>query len=503
MKPHFNYRITTKCKIAAVALLGTMVYLLMSYNSVGFYHPDEHFQILEFANYKLGKINYGQLPWEYPERLRSTIQPWIALLVIKAAYLLHVFSPYTITFILRLMTAMLSLYAISRMAKVLYADVSPAFRWLFLYLSYFLWFLPFINVRFSSETFCSIFFLLAVVHVMRAEKLDLKSCGIAGILCGISFLCRFQAGFMVLGLLLWLTFIKKQPFRVLLTIAAFCLLVTVTGILIDSLFYGSFTISAVNYFRENITNDRASLFGVVSWYKYLLLIIGTLYFPAGIAVLLSVLVFIARYPRSLITWGILPLIIIHFVVPHKEVRFLFPVVNFLPFIMVKGLFEPLFGSISKVPAVNRKVAGFVTILIIVVNSLALAVSLYTPPLNGRMRITRYIYDHFSNKPVTLYSGKWSNPFRPYVDLRQSFYEIPAVHYHHLDNYAQTDTLGRKTGVQLLVLRRANLDEPAITRGIQHAHLQLLCTGKPAWCRYMLEKLFNTRDEDEYMLFRIR
>ena len=44
--------------------------LISSIFSVGFFHPDEHYQILEFANYKMGNINPTQLPWEFHEKIR-------------------------------------------------------------------------------------------------------------------------------------------------------------------------------------------------------------------------------------------------------------------------------------------------------------------------------------------------------------------------------------------------------------------------------------------------
>lgn len=42
-----------------------IVYLIVAYNNTGFNNPDEHFQIIEFANYKLGLAMESDLAWEY------------------------------------------------------------------------------------------------------------------------------------------------------------------------------------------------------------------------------------------------------------------------------------------------------------------------------------------------------------------------------------------------------------------------------------------------------
>ena len=49
-----------------ILLAGTLFTLLFALLSRGFYHPDEHFQILEYAHLKLfGAETTDYLPWEY------------------------------------------------------------------------------------------------------------------------------------------------------------------------------------------------------------------------------------------------------------------------------------------------------------------------------------------------------------------------------------------------------------------------------------------------------
>lgn len=63
---------------------GGLVTLLYAVLSTGVYHPDEHFQILEYAHMKLfGKPAPEQLPWEYGLKMRPGFQPMIAYAVGK------------------------------------------------------------------------------------------------------------------------------------------------------------------------------------------------------------------------------------------------------------------------------------------------------------------------------------------------------------------------------------------------------------------------------------
>jgi phosphatidylinositol glycan class B len=478
--------------------IAAIVYLFMSYNSVGYYHPDEHYQILEFANYKLGKLDYEQLPWEYHYRIRSTFQPWIALAFIKVSNAIGVYNPYTITFLLRMLTALLSLCSIYRIVKVFSEYISPEFKILFLYLSWFLWFLPFINVRFSSETLSAIFFLLAVSYVLRPGKLGARSGYIVGLCCGLCFLCRFQSAFMIMGMLLWLIFVRKEAIRNLILIMLLCLSIVILGIIMDTVFYDAFTFSAWNYFRENILNDKASQFGIQPWNLYLSDIIRMLYFPCGIIILVSLIMYFVKFPKSLVTWSLVPLILVHFLVPHKEVRFLFPIVNFLPLILIKGMFEPMFGN-----TLRPKVVQILVMFIIIVNSVALTITLFSSPENGRIQITKYVYDHFKDEKLKIYYIGADNPFRPYPFIRQSFYEIAPVTFQQLQYFEQIDTAHITGDVNLLVLRRRHLHDGEIEDQLKSVEAEHLSSGKPSWCRYLLNMISYSPDGNDYVLYRIK
>ena len=52
-----------------------LVYFIAAWFSVGHYHDDEYYQILDFAAYKLGFQMQNSLMWEHESAVRSGLQP--------------------------------------------------------------------------------------------------------------------------------------------------------------------------------------------------------------------------------------------------------------------------------------------------------------------------------------------------------------------------------------------------------------------------------------------
>ena len=73
-----------------IFLVALVLYGVSAWFSMGFYHGDEHFQIIEFAAYKIGIVSQDDLAWEFDARVRPAIQPFIAFLVIKFLQLISI-----------------------------------------------------------------------------------------------------------------------------------------------------------------------------------------------------------------------------------------------------------------------------------------------------------------------------------------------------------------------------------------------------------------------------
>ena len=67
-----------------------VVYSLLVFFSEGYYHFDEHFQVIEFAGLKFGINQASDLPWEYHSQLRSGLMPLIVFILAKGFQFLHI-----------------------------------------------------------------------------------------------------------------------------------------------------------------------------------------------------------------------------------------------------------------------------------------------------------------------------------------------------------------------------------------------------------------------------
>jgi phosphatidylinositol glycan class B len=75
-------------------IVGIVIHIITAVFSVGYYHVDEHFQILEFTSMKLGLAEENSLPWEYQAHLRPALQPAIAFMTIKAISFIGLDNPF-------------------------------------------------------------------------------------------------------------------------------------------------------------------------------------------------------------------------------------------------------------------------------------------------------------------------------------------------------------------------------------------------------------------------
>src|SRR5436190_6862249 len=64
-------------KLKLILFAGLIIQVLFSITATGFYHPDQHFQIIEFSSYQTGEPNAASYLWEYDHPVRSTIQVYL------------------------------------------------------------------------------------------------------------------------------------------------------------------------------------------------------------------------------------------------------------------------------------------------------------------------------------------------------------------------------------------------------------------------------------------
>ncbi len=112
--------------------------------------------------------------------------------------LCNIEDPYFITFVTRLLTMSFSLMTIRLFVLSNINAIIPQLRRYFILFSYLIWFIPFLSIRFASETWSGNFIILAIIMVMQAKESPQKKLFYSGIFMGLAFVFRFQSAFAIL-----------------------------------------------------------------------------------------------------------------------------------------------------------------------------------------------------------------------------------------------------------------------------------------------------------------
>jgi len=444
-------------------------YALTACFSEGYYHADEHYQIIEFAGSIDGSNSEADLAWEYGSKIRPALQPVICYGVFKGCEVLSIVSPYNKALVLRLITALFSLLTIYFFTESNKTQIQKKYQKLFLILSYFIWFLPFINVRFSSETWSGLFLLLSLGLILR-NKTSIRSYISLGIFLGLAFLFRFQIAFAILGIFLWLILVKKTTTVKMAVFTAAGLVMVVLGIILDSWFYGDLTLTLYNYFKVNLIEGRAAGFGISPWYHYIFYIFRYSFFPFGILIILSFLFLTFKRFKHLIIWASLLFLIAHSFIAHKELRFVFPLVNLVPVIFILGLQE--LPSPEKNSPLRKTLLG-ISILLLMLNSTMLFVASVKPAGVSRIRIMQEIEELTVGKPGKLYYVNSSNPYAPW-DITTNFYDHSNLEFEELSRNKPPGLLKTDGTHNILVVEMQDAQNPEITIFIERMEMTEKC-----------------------------
>ncbi|SFM59502.1 phosphatidylinositol glycan, class B [Chitinophaga sp. YR627] len=457
-----------------LTILAIIIYGVTALNSHGYYNADEHYQIIEFANLKSGINSPAEMAWEYGSMLRSTIQPWICYTIFSTMHLFGISDPYILAAILRFLTMIFAISVIRYTVNTLGKEIPDAHQIIFSILSWFLWFLPFINIRFSAECWSGLC-LLSGTAVLHKNTGNNPSYLIAGFWLGLAYLFRFQTGIAIASIICYSFFIRKTTIQHIFTLISAIAFVAIIGGILDSVYYGRFVITAVNYFQVNIIKGVASRFGTSTVFQYMQLLVQASVYPIGIFITLSILVFAIRRPKHLITWVVLPFIFLHLAIPHKEIRFLFPIVNFLPFIIISAWQIPVSRSLPALQPV-------LIIICILVNIPGIAVNMNKDADNGRQDLTRRIAKEYGDRPLRLLYGKNGNPYKPWPFLTEHFYTRSNVECISIESYDSKN-------IDIVVIKKTDIADPVYSAIIKKNHLRQTVQSIPAWIE-KIDQLHN-------------
>jgi GPI mannosyltransferase 3 len=454
-------------KLKYVCLLSIVILVIAAIFSTGYYHFDEHFQILEFAGLKL-KMNVAEnLPWEYTYKMRPMIQPALVVAVFQFLNLFSISNPFLIATILRLLSASIAFMGMFLIYKTYIKTIkdSTLKHW-FLVLSFLLWFMIFNNVRFSSENWSGSIFLISFALLGLKQSPKPVFYLLTGMLLGLAFLFRYQTGFLIAGLLLWQLLIQKRIGNTILLIFG-ALILFGTGVIIDKWFYGEWTITTWNYFNQNILQNRVSDFGIHPWWFYLERTFIQGIPPFSIIIIAGfALLFIYRR-KDVLTWTLLPFLLIHFLIGHKEIRFLFPIIGFIPVVIIKS--SEIIQSRWYEAFTENKLVRLFARLFLIFNIIFLIIITFSPA-DSQIALYKKIYSGYKSPTILYYID--DNPYRRVLDIY--FYKRSNLDIVKVGSFNEVDYM---TKSNLLIVTRdtSGLNEIKYGR-------KMIYSSYPEWIR---------------------
>ncbi len=422
-----------KFVLTAIALV-FMLALISSVFSYGFFHYDEHYQIIEYVGLKMGKSAPENAAWEYNARIRPWMQPGLYYVISKILTLSGVKNPFVLSFSFRFITAIFGVCAIFAAILLSYfyfpEDLKKRKSVGFIFI--FLFIIPYFIVRTSSEALSSAFFMIGLSFFFlfsekEGEKISPSffTAFLCGIILGFSFQFRYQIAFMIVGFILWFFIFSSKNYAAnflkILSFGLGFLLVIALGVLVDFWGYGEWGLTFWNYFYRNIALKASHNWGVEPFWGYFYLVNAHPFFIVTIISTLAFIVYWIRFPLSLFSFITIIFFLGHSVVAHKEARFLFSMIYFIPF-AITGVFSKnndkfdfiynFFISKSKLPRII-----FLTLNVIFMVILIFFDARFELPIQ---REIQKIYKN-NKENFTLYCIKDTNPYANY-GISMNFYK---------------------------------------------------------------------------------
>ncbi len=403
--------------------ISLILHLIAAVKSAGFFHPNEHFQVLEFINFKLGRSPSSDLPFEYQHFLQPWILPFFLTGITRFLSSIGILNPFDWAMSYRVIGAALgwlSLAGLTLVCALWFQDKSWR-RWSVLAL-HLLWYIPVIHSRHSSENFGGSLFFIALSLLILGSSTRPKhpeqpgkcppglSLGV-GLILGLAFECHFNLAWMILGLILWLAIVARSQFKTILLISTGITTWVGIGTCVDFLGYGIWTFTPWNFLSQGS-----------AWHWPTGAIDPS---PSGILILLGFLAMWVQHPLHILTWISLPLCLAFELTPSSELRFLLPLASAGGVLGVLCI-APVFNKLQRFPRYTKWLKLPAKILIVYNLTQLILVSTFPAWIPIRFLSRLYLFKPYGfqvNYKGTNFFEIQNKPLNFYRPLDISFHSI--------------------------------------------------------------------------------
>jgi GPI mannosyltransferase 3 len=409
----------TDVRLRVILFLGVLIQVVVCITAIGMYHPDQHFQIIEFSSHQLHQASAATDVWEFATHIRSTLQVYLFSAYYEACMAVGIRDPYLQLELLRIGFGLVLFLFFNGITLYYFRIGERRYLYLVLLLLNFSWILPYTRTLYSSEMLSSALFF-GGVFLYETNRRSWWMALITGFIFSLAFYARFQTAFAMVGFLIWMIGPARQARQLALLAAGFLAGVGLNTLL-DHGFYHQWVFTPYAYFQVNILQGKAASMGTSSFLVYIVVLIAVALTPP-----LSIFLLFTGFRTSLLkkyrhplVFSVVCFILGHCLVAHKEERFLFPILNVLPIIIGWGLPDLFDWVRRRRSGVQRLIRGTAWFSI-GLNVLLLTVLLFTP-YSQEIYFTWQLKKNFNGAPATIYSlGR--TPFQTEHHLPFVFYE---------------------------------------------------------------------------------
>jgi GPI mannosyltransferase 3 len=312
--------------LLVIILFAGLLRLWLALADHSIYWPDEIYQSLEQAHRVA--FGYGIIPWEFRDGARSWLLPGAIAGVWKLAAALGVQSSIVLVALARSCMVLASSATIWLSARVAGRLGGKRAAWVAAGVLAVIPVSVVFGFRTMSETVSAPLVVLSLSCLLDRSS---KGAALAGVWLGLAALLRYQNVLFAFSFVPWL--LVQQRGRDTLRFCAGAAACAVAGGLLDWATWGSPFHSLITYLKFNLLQDGASTFGVESvWYYATSLWNST---GPALLVLCGLALLGAVYQRALGLAAALYLVV-HSLIPHKELRFLVPCLPFCSILVGVG-----------------------------------------------------------------------------------------------------------------------------------------------------------------------
>jgi len=307
--------------------------------SAGFHDAGEHFDTLEAASERLAGSGLESLSDNFQLKRQSWLLPGVAALVMKIGGANA--DPFCTALILRIIAALIGAAAVLALlvaADGWFSDTNLR-RTVGLTLML-LWYLPFLNARYSAEGLGRSFFVLgfvpAILSVQRGQPLKWSTALMSGLLLALAFESDYWTFFLIAPALTWFFTYAKNSLKSVGLLKLGIVLGLCLVALVNQWGYGHWWFPAAPFFYQTLFLKPIAWsppWGYLTW-----LIVAT---PPvwGVTLILGTIFAWFLKPRLSLTWATVCYIAVLFVFGAREGRELFLIASIVPLLIFLGVQE--------------------------------------------------------------------------------------------------------------------------------------------------------------------